>query len=163
MAKAVKPIPDGFHTVTPALTVRGAAQAIEFYKKAFGAEEVERITGPDGRVAHAEIRIGDSILMLGDEAPQWGSLSPQSLNGTPTSFYLYVKDVDAAFKRAVDAGAQVKMPVDNMFWGDRHGSVADPFGHVWSIATRKEDLTSAEIEKRSKAAFAKPPEKTGKK
>lgn len=144
MAKA-KPIPDGFHSVTAHLVCRNAGQAIEFYKKAFGAEEVMRMPGPGGSVMHAEIAIGNSRVMLADENPQWDSKSPLLLNGTPVSLHVYVQDVDQAFDRAVKAGAKVKMPVMDMFWGDRFGQVTDPFGHVWSLATHTKDMTPAEI------------------
>ena len=154
MAQNVKAIPDGFHTITPHISVRGAARAIDFYKKAFGAEEVTRMTGPDGRtVMHADLKIGDSRFFLGDEMPGMGCSSPETLNGTTQGMFLYVQDVDAAFKRALDAGATVKMPVADMFWGDRYGKLTDPFGHEWSLGTHKEDLTNEEIEKRGKAFF----------
>ena len=154
MAKSIR---DGFRTVTPYLTVKGAAQAIEFYKRAFGAQEVQRMNGPDGKtVMHAEIKIGDSIVMLADEFPQ-GSRSPQTLGGTTAGIFLYVPDVDSAFKKAVDAGAKATMPPADMFWGDRFGKLADPFGHEWSMATHKEDLTREEIEKRGKAFMASMP------
>ena len=154
MAKPAKGMPKGFHTITPGLVVKGADKAIEFYKKAFGAEESVRMNGPDGKsVMHAELRIGDSIFFVGDENPDMGALSPQSIGGTPCSLHLYVSNVDAAFKRAVDAGAQVKMPVTDMFWGDRYGKVQDPFGHGWGIATPKEELTPEEIRERTKEFF----------
>jgi PhnB protein len=150
-----KPIPDGYRTVTPYLTVTGAAQALDFYKRAFGAQEVERMTGPDGQsVMHAEIRIGDSIVMLSDEFPQMGSRSPQTLGGTTASVFLYVPDVDTAFQRAIDAGAKVTMAPTDMFWGDRFGKLVDPFGHEWGMATHKEDLGPEEIRKRGAAAMA---------
>ena len=150
-----KPIRDGFRTVTPYLTLKGAAQAIDFYKRAFGAQEVERMTGPDGKsVMHAEIKIGDSIVMLSDELPQTESHSPQTLGGTTGSIFLYVPDVDAAFKRAVDAGAKAVMPPADMFWGDRFGKLVDPFGHHWAMATHKEDLSPEEVRKRGAAAMA---------
>lgn len=153
---SVKPIPEGFHTLTPYVIVKGAAEAIDFYQKAFGAEELFRMPGPDGKtVGHAEIKIGDSIVMLSDECPQFGAQSPQSLNGTPVSFMFYVKDVDAAFKRAVDAGATVRYPLENKFYGDRAGTVTDPFGHQWTIGTHIEDVAPEELEKRSAEAFAK--------
>ena len=145
----VKPVPDGYHTVTPHLVVRGCAEAIEFYSKAFGATELMRMPMPDGKIAHAEIRIGDSPVMLSDEAPDWGSLSPQSIGGCPGGVFLYVENVDAVFQQAVDAGAEVKMPVTDMFWGDRFGKVTDPFGHLWALATHTEDLTVEEIQERS--------------
>ena len=156
MAKQARAVPDGFHAVTPHLVVREAAKAIEFYKKAFGAEEIARMAGPDEKfVMHAELKIGDSIVMLGDEFPQmrrW--VSPQSLKGTSIALHLYVKDVDQAFKRAVAAGATVSMPVMDAFWGDRYGRVTDPFGHEWSLATHKQDLTRDEITKGAQAFFA---------
>lgn len=156
--KRVQAIPAGFHTVTPGLSVRGAAEALEFYKRAFGAREVMRMPGPDGKsIMHAEIRVGSSHIFLADEFPDMGCRSPQSLGGSTTALYLYVPNVDAAFKRAVEAGAQVKMPVMDMFWGDRFGRVADPFGHEWGLATHKEDLTPREIGKRAQAWFAQMP------
>ncbi len=151
----VKPIPDGYRTITPYITVRGAARAIDFYQRAFGAEEKERMPGPDGTsVMHAELTIGDSVLMLSDEFPQMGCRSPQTLGGSTGYLFLYVPDVDAAVKRAVDAGAKISMPVADMFWGDRFGKVSDPFGHEWGLATHKEDLTPDEISKRAAAAMA---------
>src|SRR5262245_2637134 len=151
MARNVKPVPDGYHTLTPGIVVKDAARAIEFYRKAFGAEEHLRMNGPDGKsIAHAELRIGDSIFMLGEENPAWGARSPQTIKGTAVSLNLYVKDADATFKRAIDAGAQVKQPLENAFWGDRYGKVVDPFGHEWGIATHVEDLTPDEIAKRGK-------------
>jgi PhnB protein len=154
MASRVREIPKGFHTVTPYLMVTDSAKAIDFYKRAFGAQELYRVEGPDGKVAHAEIRIGDSIIMLSDEMPGW-SRSPQSLGGTPVNIFLYVKDVDGVFNRAVAAGAKVAMPVSDMFWGDRYGQVTDPFGHSWSLATHKEDVPLEELRERTKAAMAK--------
>ena len=153
MASRVKEIPKGFHTVTPYLTVTDSAQAIDFYKRAFGAEELLRVDGLDGKVAHAEIKIGDSIIMLSDEMPGW-SRSPQSLGGTAVNIFLYVKDVDEVFNRAIDAGAKVAMPLSDMFWGDRYGQVTDPFGRSWSLATHKEDLLPEEIRERAKVAMA---------
>jgi PhnB protein len=153
MAK-VKAIPEGYHTVTPHLVVREADRAIDFYKRAFGAEEQFRIPAPDGKsLMHAEIKIGSSIVFLGDESPDMGCRSPQSLGGSAGSLNLYVEDVDAAFQRAVAAGAQVKMPVTDMFWGDRYGRVLDPFGHEWGLATHKEDVSPGEIAKRAEAFF----------
>jgi len=146
-----KPIPDGYHNVTPSLTVRGADRAIAFYRRAFGAEERMRLASADGtKVMHAELQIGDSIVMLSDEFPEMGSRSPETLGGTPGSLFLYVDDVDRVFARAVEAGAVAQVPVQDMFWGDRFGRVADPFGHVWGIATHKEDLTPAQIGERAK-------------
>jgi len=157
MAKAVKPVPDGYHTVTPYLVVRDTKRALEFYKKAFGAETTLSMPGPGGRIMHAEMRIGDSVVFVSDEfldmAPN--VKAPESIGGNVTgSIFMYVPDADAVFKRAVGAGAKSIMPVADQFWGDRFGKVADPFGHHWGIATRKEDLTPQEIEKR-KAEFEK--------
>lgn len=149
MAKAAKPVPEGYHTVSPYLVIRNAAKAIEFYQQAFAAEERFRMPGPDGKIMHAELQIGDSIVMLSDEFPEMGAPSPQTLNGTSVSIFLYVEDVDAVFKKAVDAGAKVLMPVADMFWGDRFGKLADPFGHQWQIATHTEDLTPEEMGKRA--------------
>jgi len=163
MKKNVKPIPDGFHTVTPYLIVKGAARAIDFYKKAFGARERYRFPGPDGRIGHAEIIIGNSILMLADEFPQFDCHSPQTLKGTPVSFTIYVKDADAAFKKAVRAGARVKQPVEDKFYGERAGCVRDPFGHHWTLMTHIEDLTVKEVTRRMQEFCAKlPPKKKGK-
>lgn len=154
MAKP-KPIPDGYRTVTPYLTLTRAAEAIEFYGRAFGAREGARMTGPDGTsVMHAELRIGDSVVMLSDEFPQGGPRSPETLGGTTASVFLYVPDVDAAFKRAVDAGAKPLMPPTDMFWGDRFAKLADPFGHEWAMATHVEDLSHEEIRTRGAAAMA---------
>ena len=154
MSGTVKAIPEGYHTVTPYLTLRDAAGAIEFYKKAFGAMEIFRMNSPDGTVGHAELKIGDSIIMLSEENPKGECRSPASLNGTTTSLFLYVEDVDATFNQAVRAGATVSMPVTDMFWGDRHGQVSDPFGHRWSIATHKEYLSPKEVAERARKAFA---------
>ena len=156
MKTNVKPIPDGFHTLTPYLTIRGAADAIEFYKRAFGARERFRMPGPDGKsIGQAEIVIGDSIIMLADEVPQFGNLSPQALNGTPITFALYVEDADASYKRAVDAGAKIFRPIADQFYGDRAGTVIDPYGYQWSLMTRKEELTAEELNKRLEALYAK--------
>jgi PhnB protein len=153
MAK-VKPIPDGYHTITPYLTVRGAAQAIEFYKKAFGAEEIYRRATPDGRILHAELRLGDSIFMLGDEFPEMGGRGgPLALGGTAVGLFLYVTDVDGAFARAIAAGAKVTMPLADMFWGDRYGKLIDPFGHEWALATHKEDVGPEEMDRRAEEAM----------
>ncbi len=145
--KKVKPIPDGYHAVTPYLTLRNAAQAIEFYKKALGAEELYRMAGPDGKVMHAEVRIGDSVIMLGDEDPQMGSTSPQTLGGTTAGLMVYCENVDQAFDRAVKAGAESLMPPTDMFCGDRYGRIADPFGHKWSLATHVKDVPPEEMAK----------------
>ncbi len=155
MAKQGKPIPEGFRTVTPHMVVKDAGGAIEFYKKAFGAEEVMRMPGPGGQgVMHAELKIGDSMVMLCDEFPQAGHWrAPESLKGTTVTLALYVEDVDKAFQRAVDAGATVSMPVMDTFWGDRYGKVTDPFGHEWGLATHKLDLTPEEIAKGAEEFF----------
>ncbi len=141
----VKPIPEGMHSVTPHLICAGAAEAIEFYKKAFGAVEASRLPGPGGKIMHAQIRIGDSAIMLMDEQPEWGALGPRTLKGTPVTVHLYVEDADALVARAVKAGARVIMPVGDQFWGDRYGAVEDPFGHHWSIGTHVRDVTQAEM------------------
>lgn len=141
----VKPVPEGMHTITPHLVCAGAADAIEFYKKAFDAEEVMRLPGPDGKLGHAMLRIGDSLLMLADEFPQWESFGPLSLKGSPVTLHLSVADVDKAFERALAAGAAVRMPLADMFWGDRYGIVEDPFGHRWSLATHIRDVSAEEM------------------
>ena len=146
---SVKPKPDGYHTITPAIICRGAAKAIDFYKRAFGAQEVERMNGPEGSVVHAEIRIGDSIIMLGDENPQFGTKSPLSLGGTSSSLHIYVDDADAVFARAVKEGATVRYPLEDTFWGDRYGKIRDPFGHEWGIATHIKDVSREEMQKAS--------------
>ena len=153
---AVKPIPEGYHTVTPYLCIRGAADAIEFYKKAFGATEICRMPYPDGtKLMHAEIQIGDSHIMLGDEMPGMGtSKSPMSLGGNCVSQHLYVDNVDKAIEKAVAAGAKVEMPAMNMFWGDRFGKLVDPFGHSWSVATHIEDVPPDEMTRRGAEAMA---------
>jgi uncharacterized glyoxalase superfamily protein PhnB len=145
---SVKPVPDGHHTVTPYLVVDDAAAAIAFYGRAFGAQEVYRMPGPDGRIMHAEIRIGDSPIMLCDPAPEMGAQSPRALKGTPVSVFLYVPDVDSLFARATSAGATVKAPLMDMFWGDRFGQVEDPFGHSWQMATHVEDVAPEEMGRR---------------
>lgn len=142
---AVKPIPEGMHSLTPHLVCAGAAGAIEFYKKAFGAVEVARLPGPAGKLMHANVRIGDSALMLVDESPECGMLGPKALKGSPVVVHLYVDDVDATVARAVAAGAKITMPVADMFWGDRYGQLEDPFGHRWSVATHTRDLSPEEI------------------
>jgi len=146
---------EGYQTVTPALTVRNGAEAIEFYKKAFGAEEIMRVPGPDGKsIMHAEIRVGTSRIMLGDEAPSMGCLAPVTLGGPGGSLYVYVPDVDAAFKQAVAAGAKALMPVTDMFYGDRFGQVEDPSGHRWGLATHVEDMAPEEMARRQREFFA---------
>jgi len=143
----VKAIPEGMHTVTPHLVCAGAADAIEFYKKAFDATEVGRLAGPQGKIMHAMIRIGDSPVMLVDEFPDWGSFGPKALKGSPVTIHLYVEDVDAFVKRAVAAGAKITMPLDDMFWGDRYCKLDDPFGHHWSVATHIRDVSRDEMQK----------------
>jgi uncharacterized glyoxalase superfamily protein PhnB len=145
--RRVTPVPTAYGSITAGLSVRGAAAAIDFYKKAFGAREVSRLPGPDGKVMHAEIRIGDRIVFLGDESPEMGAPSPQTLGGSAVALMHYVKDVDAVFARAVAAGARVTMPPADMFWGDRFGSLVDPFGHRWSLASRKAILTPRQMKK----------------
>jgi PhnB protein len=152
MADKVKAIPAGYHTVTPYLIIRDAAGALEFYQKAFGATERLRMADPQGRVGHAEIKIGNSIIMLGEESPEMGARSPQSLGGSPVNLLLYVRDVDAAFSRALAAGAKELRPVKDQFYGDRTGSVTDPYGHVWYLATHKEDVPLDELQRRAAAA-----------
>ena len=154
MAPQVKAIPDGYHTMTPMLTVGDAARAIEFYKKAFDAQQLFRMDSPNGTVMHAELKVGNSIFMLGEENPQTGCQSPASLKGTPTALYLYVENADTAFNQAVSAGAKTEMPLSDMFWGDRGGSVIDPFGHRWWLATHKEDMTPDQIKQRAQKFFA---------
>jgi len=155
MTTRIKPIPEGHHTLTPHLVVKGASQAIEFYKRAFGAEEIVRMPGPDGKsVMHAELKIGDSRLWLVDEFPAMGSLGPHGIGGTPVTIHVYVEDADAIFNQAVAAGAEVRMPIEDAFWGDRYGLIVDPFGHKWSVATHKEDLTPEELAKRAQVAFS---------
>jgi PhnB protein len=146
---AAKPIPEGYHTVTPYLVVHDAAKALEFYKKAFGATELMRFPGPGGKIMHAEIKIGDSPIMLADECPEMGSRSPRSIGGSSVGLMIYVEDVDAMAGRAVDAGAKVLSPVKDQFYGDRSGTFADPFGHVWTISTHKEDVSSEEMKRRA--------------
>jgi PhnB protein len=154
MTSNVKAIPEGYHSITPFLVVKNCAGAIEFYKKAFDAEERYRMNMPDGKVGHAELKIGDSVLMLADEFPEMKSLSPKSIGGSPVSMYVYVQDVDAMFNNAVTAGAVVLDGVKDQFWGDRHGRLEDPYGHLWSIATHKKDLSPDEMKTAAEAAFA---------
>lgn len=153
MSKAVKAIPDGYHAVTPYLLIRGAADAIEFYKKAFGAEEVLRLQGPDGKIGHSEVKIGDSRVMLADEHPDMDFLGPQSRGGTTVSLLIYVPDADTLFAQAIAAGATEMKPLCDQFYGDRSGTIVDPWGHVWSIATHIEDLEPAEIQRRFTELF----------
>ncbi|MGH9875975.1 MAG: VOC family protein [Pyrinomonadaceae bacterium] len=149
----VKPIPDGYHNVTPYLSIKGAAEAIEFYKRAFGATELFRLVAPSGEIGHAEIKVGKSVIMLADPCETGAFRSPQSLGGSSVGLHVYVEDVDAQFSRAVDAGAKAVRPVQDQFYGDRTGTLEDPFGHVWFLATHKEDLTPEEINKRAETLF----------
>jgi PhnB protein len=146
---AVKYIPEGYHTATPYLICKGAARAIDFYKQAFGATELMRFPGPGGSIGHAEIKIGDSAIMLADEVPQMGYRSPATLGGSPVSIMLYVQDVDKVVDRAVKAGAKLERPVADQFYGDRNGTIQDPFGHVWTIGTHKEDVSPEEMQRRA--------------
>jgi PhnB protein len=148
---AAQPIPAGYHSVTPYLIIKGAADALGFYKRAFSATERMRLDGPGGSIAHAEIQIGDSIVMLADEFPEMGALSPHSIGGSPVGLCLYVADVDTVFQRAIAAGATEERPVRDQFYGDRSGTLRDPFGHKWTIATHKEDLTPEQINERAQA------------
>lgn len=157
MPEAVQAVPAGFHTLTPHLTVRDADKALEFYKNALGAEILHVARTPDGKVMHASLRIGDSMLMLNDEFPEMGGLSPLSTGGAGVTIHIYTEDVDAAFNRAVSAGAEVKMPLMDQFWGDRYGMVADPFGHKWSLATHIKDMSQEEMQHGQDEAMAKMP------
>jgi len=157
MPTSVKPIPDGHRTVAPYLAIKNAAAALEFYEQGFGAVETYKLIAPDGRVGHAEIRLGDSLIMLSDEFPELGGKAPEALGGSPVSIHLYVEDVDAFVKRAVAAGARELKPVANQFYGDRSGQLQDPFGHLWWVATHKEDVASDEMQRRVRALFAKAP------
>lgn len=148
---AVKPIPDGYHTVTPYLIIKGAAAALDFYQRALGAREVVRMPGPDGKVMHAEIQIGDSMIMLADEFPEMGALSPQTIGGTAVGLCLYIPDVDAVFQQAVAAGAKIERPLQNQFYGDRSGTIIDPFGHKWTLSTHIEDVSPEEMQRRMAA------------
>ena len=154
---AVKPIPKGYHTVTPYLIVRDAAGALEFYKKALGAAEIMRFPGPDGKVVHAEFKIGDSIVMLGEEMPQMGYRGPQGLGGSPVGLMIYVENVDQAFNKAIGAGGKVQKQVADQFYGDRSGTLIDPYGHMWTLATHKEDVAPEEMKKRMEALHKKQP------
>lgn len=145
-AANAKPIPDGMHALTPHLVCADAAAAIDFYKSAFGAVELTRLPGPSGKLMHAALRIGDSVLMLVDEAPEWGMLGPKALKGSPVMIHLYVADADATVAQAVACGAKVTMPLADMFWGDRYGTLEDPFGHRWSVATHLRDTTPEEMQ-----------------
>ncbi|MGV7209184.1 VOC family protein [Oxalobacteraceae bacterium A2-2] len=150
MSAQVKPIPDGMNTVTPHLVCEGAAEAIDFYKKAFSAVELARLPGPDGKLMHAAVRIGDTVVMLVDAFPEWGSVGPNTLKGTPVTLHIYTEDADQLYSQAVAAGATARMPLQDMFWGDRYGQVQDPFGHIWSIATHKVDMTPEQMQEAMK-------------
>ena len=154
MPGKVKPIPDGYHTATPYLIVNGGVKALEFYKQAFGAEELFRMPAPGGKIGHAELEIGGSLVMLSDALPQFATRSPKELGGTTASVFMYVENVDAVVEKAVDAGATVTMETADQFWGDRMGSITDPFGHNWSLATHVEDVTPEQVAERAKEAFA---------
>ena len=154
MAKATNPIPQGYHTVTPSLTCRDAAKAIDFYKKAFGAQELMRMPSPDGKISHAEIKIGDSVVLINDEFPG-RTAAPAPTAAPSNSLFLYVEDVDTVFNQAVTAGAKSTMPLQDMFWGDRFGNLLDPFGHHWGLATHIEDVAPEEIGRRAQAFYAK--------
>lgn len=156
MTNAVKPIPEGMHSITPHLVVDGAAKAIEFYKQAFDAVEITRLPGPPGKLMHAAVRIGDSVVMMVDEAPEWKSFGPATLKGTPVTIHLYVADADATIAQAAAAGAKVTMPAADMFWGDRYGQVEDPFGHRWSIATHIRDVTQEEMAEAMRKMMTQP-------
>jgi len=151
---SIKAIPPGHHTVTPYLAIKNAASALEFYKNAFGATESYKLMLPDGRLGHAEIRLGDSVIMLADEFLEYGGKAPQALGGSPVSIHLYVEDVDAFFKKALAAGAKERKPVMDQFYGDRSGELENPFGHLWWVATHKEDIAPEEMQKRVQAMFA---------
>ncbi len=152
---AAKPIPDGYHSVTPYLIMRDASRAIDFYKRALGATELFRFDAPGDKIGHAEIKVGDSVIMLADEHPDMGYRGPQSLGGSAVSLMVYVEDVDSQFNRAVEAGAKVKQPVKDQFYGDRSGTIEDPFGHVWTIATHKEDVSTEEVMRRAEEVSSK--------
>ncbi|HUI40597.1 MAG TPA: VOC family protein [Terriglobia bacterium] len=162
MANNVKAVPEGFHTITPHLSVRAGDNAVEFYKNAFGAQVIGVHHTPDGKVIHAMLKIGDSFLMLADEFPGMGTPAPQTLGGSPVVLNIYVEDVDSLFNRAVAAGATVTMPLADQFWGDRYGQVKDPFGHGWALGSRKENITPEEMERRSKEVFAQMAKSAGK-
>jgi PhnB protein len=163
MSAKVQAIPPGFHTLTPHITVRNAVQAIEFYKNAFGAEILQMVKTPEGRVMHASLKIGDSVLMLNDEFPKWGTLSPASTGGSGVIIHIYTKNVDGDFDRAVSAGAEVKMPLMDQFWGARYGLVADPYGHRWSLAQHIKDPSPEEMQRGQDEAMAKMPPAPAKK
>lgn len=154
MQENARPIPEGYHSVTPHLVCADAAAALDFYKQAFGAVELGRMAGPDGKLMHAELRIGDSRIMLADEFPEYGSVGPLALKGSPVVIHLYVEDVDASWQQAAAAGARPIMPPADMFWGDRYGQLQDPFGHRWALATHRRDLTPEQMQQEMQAMFA---------
>lgn len=154
VTKAPSPVPDGFHTITPHLTCRNAPKALEYYKEVFGAEIQTVSNGPDGRIIHSQFKIGDSIVMMSEEFPEYGSLSPLSMKGSSVTLHVYIEDPDALFNRAVAAGATAVMPMMDAFWGDRYGQIVDPFGHKWSIAARRRIMTEQEMEDEARKAFA---------
>ena len=154
MSSKVNPIPEGYHSVTPYLCIDGAADAIEFYKSTFDAEELMRMSGPDGQIRHAEIQIGDSRIMLSDEVAEMNFRGPKSIGGSPVNIYLYVEDADVVFAKATEAGASVLMPLEDQFWGDRTGTFEDPFGHIWYVSTHQEDLSEEELNRRVATALA---------
>ncbi len=151
---AVKPVPEGYHTVTPYLIIQGASQALDFYKQAFAAEELVRMGGPNGKIGHAEIKIGDSMIMLADEHPEMGYRGPKAYGGSPVGIHLYINDVDSMFRKTIAAGAKELRPLKDQFYGDRSATLEDPFGHVWTISTHKEDVSPDEMERRI-AAYMK--------
>lgn len=151
MSASVKPIPEGYHSITPYLIIRGAAKALDFYQRAFKAVELFRMLAPDGRIGHAEIKIGDSIIMLADEHPEMGAKGPESCGGSPVRLMLYVENVDSIFAQAVEAGAMIERPLADQFYGDRTGGLTDPYGHIWYLATHIEDVSPEELDRRSKA------------
>ncbi|HVI86520.1 MAG TPA: VOC family protein [bacterium] len=155
MSQSVKAIPPGYHTITPNITVKDAAKAIEFYKSAFGAQEIMRMPGPGGRIMHAEMTIGDSKFMIADEMPEMGNKGPKSIGGSPVSFYLYFENVDSAWKKALQAGGKETGPLADMFWGDRTGRLEDPFGHTWVLAQHIKDLTPSDMKAGQEAFLAK--------
>jgi PhnB protein len=159
MADRVKAVPEGFHALTPHITVKDAARAIDFYQKAFGAEVLRISHGPEGKVMHADLKIGDSILMLNDEFPEWGAVGPPT-GASGVIIHMYLENVDAAFERVVSAGATVKMPLGDAFWGDRYGAVVDPFGHTWSLASKVKDVSKDELNKASQELFARETKKS---
>lgn len=161
MPNKVPPVPKGYHSVTPYLIVNDAKAAIHFYERAFGAKEIMRMDGPNGKIGHAELKIGDSVIMLSDDMPGGWARSPKSLGGSTVGIFLYVDDVDSVFKQAVSEGAKTETPLADQFWGDRYGKLTDPFGHSWSLATHKEDVSPEEMKKRTREAMAKMPQPVG--